>query len=258
MNALKKKLGPLPLWQWVLIGAVVGVGSILYRRGHPAAAAAAAVTPSDAQYNPIDPTTGLPYSGGVSAGAPAAVTGDVTAPQSLSDLLSGFGQLTDLLGQIQSLQPGPEIQADNGAVQEQTGAGGPGAVAKKKAGVFTQSEGKRAGLNYIVQGGKRRYESTAGKGDWGKGGVIKVASRTAAKKKTAAAKKNPGHTTTKHGGGKKTPSSSAAHNARQHHNVRPPSHQRHAPTQHHSAAHPAAKRPAPKPPARRRPVARHR
>jgi len=42
--------------------------------------------------------------------------------------------------------------------------------AQLKAGVFLQDTGSRAGLRYIVQGGQRRYESKAGKGDWGKGG----------------------------------------------------------------------------------------
>lgn len=241
-DALKKKLGPLPLWQWVLIGAVVGVGAILWRRGHPAAAqdAAAAAIPSDAQYNPIDPTTGLPVSGGVSTGPTSADPGLIVtdpgaaAPPSFTDLLTGFGQLEDLLAGIQGLQPGPAIETDQGVVQAQTGT----RSAVKKPGVFTQTTGPRAGRNYIVQGGQRLYESKPGKGDWGKA----KGSRATIKKATPA-KKSPGHTVTKHGGRKRTPSSSAAHNPRQHHNVRAPAHERHNPTKHPSAQHPKAKQP---------------
>jgi hypothetical protein len=220
VDALKKKLGPLPLWQWVLIGAVVGAGTILWRRGHPAAQAAqdvaAAATPSDAQYNPIDPTTGLPVSGGVSTGAAATDTGSVTdayaaglaagggagGGATLADLLSNFAQLEDLLTGLQEIGVGSAIETDHGAVQQQTGT-------------------------------KRAKPETPAK-------------RKPAKKKTThAGDKNPGHHVTDHGGRRKTPSSSAPHNPRQHHNVQPPAHQRHDPTKHPSAQHPAAKQPVP-------------
>lgn len=211
MDALKKKLGPLALWQWVLIGAVVGAGTILWRRGHPAAAAAraAAATPSDAQYSPIDPTTGLPISGGISTGAGAAQTGDVLAPAAdtgaagggtLADLLSNFAQLEDLLTGLQEIGVGGAIETDNGVVQQQTGT-------------------------------KRTKAKKPAK------------KKPARKKTTHAGDKNPGHHVTDHGGRKKTPSSSAPHNPRQHHNVQPPAHQRHEPTKHQSAHHPAAKQP---------------
>jgi hypothetical protein len=210
MDALKRKLGPLQLWQWVLIGAVVGAGAILWRRGHPAAVqdVAAAATPSDAQYSPIDPTTGLPYSGGVSTGPAATDTGLITDPGALAtgggiaDLLSNFAQLEDILAGLQSLQPGPAVQTDQGAVQTQVGT-------------------KRAKPK-------------------------KAPAKKPAKKRTAhAGEKNPGHHVTDHGGRRKTPSSSAPHNPRQHHNVQPPAHQRHDPTKHPSAQHPAAKQPVP-------------
>lgn len=50
----------------------------------------------------------------------------------------------------------------------------PQATPKLPAGVFLQDSGTRAGLRYIVQSGSRRYESKAGAGNWGKGGVIKI------------------------------------------------------------------------------------
>lgn len=215
---MKRKLGPLQLWQWILIGAVVGAGTYFYRRQHPAAAAAqdaaAAALPSDAAYNPIDPTTGLPFAGGMSTGPALDATGDVTTTAglgdgtgggSLSDLLTNFGTLEDLLTGLTGLTgiaPGPETQTDQGAVQEQVGT-------------------KRAST-------KKAKKKTP-----------------KAKKTVHAGTKNPGHHITSHGHGRKTPSSSAPHNPRQHHNVRPPAHQRHPATQHHSAKHPAAKHLAP-------------
>lgn len=245
---MKRKLGPLQLWQWVLIGAVVGIGGVLYRRGHPAAQsaqnAAAAALPSDAQYNPISPTTGMSTAGGVSTGASAddisrtreqlgitALGTQLTAlegqlnqlnqPTSMSSMLDNFGMLETLLSGLQDIHPasaGPAVQTDQAAVQTQTGT--------KRATRVTKP---------------KKVEKT--------------------KKREHAGHTNPGHHVIDHGGGRKTPSSSAPHNARQHRNAQPPAHQRHDPTTHPSRHHPASHRtgagqtPAAHPPAKREPAA---
>jgi hypothetical protein len=202
---MKRKLGPLQLWQWILIGALVGGGTLLWRRGHPAALAAAdaasAALPSDAAYNPIDPTTGLPFSGGISAGAlgPTDTSSDVLNPQDqFASYLSNLETLLSLVAPVDA------------------GAGDP--VATDPAVVGTQVGTKKA--------------------------TKKPAKKKPAKKKptTHAGASNPGHHVTKHGAGKKTAGSSAPHNARQHQNVHPPSHQRHPATKHPSASHLVAKK----------------
>lgn len=254
---MKKKLGPLPLWQWIVIGAVVGVGTVLYRRGHTSTAQAAltAVTPSDAAYNPIDPTTGLPISGGASTGAASTTgtTGTATtaAAPTLSDTLTAFGQLETLLTGLTEIQGpyvgpdsvGPAVQTDPAAVSQQVGT--TKAPASKTFTKRSPSTGKMT-IYRVGASGK----------------PIPVGPAPAKKKTTkSAGAKNPGHATTSHGGGKKTATSSAPHNARQHHNVQSPSHQRHDPTHHPSAQHPAAKQsgaghtPAAHPPAQREPAA---
>jgi len=202
VNVAKKKLGPLPLWQWILIGAALGIGTVLYRRGHPAAQAAgdavAAATPSDAEYNPIDPTTGLPISGGFSTGPATSQTGDVTSPaDQFAGYLSNLETLLSLVSPADA-SAGAASETDQGAVQTQVGTkkAKPKKTPKKKA---------------------------------------------KPKKTTRAGDRNPGHHVTAHGNGKKTAGSSAPHNPRQHHNVQSPSHQRHAPTRHPSARNVATK-----------------
>ena len=241
---IKRKLGPLPLWQWMLIGAVVGVGTVLYRRGHPSSSAAqnalAAATPSTAQYNPIDPTTGMPIAGGVSGGFSTAPTTDTSgltanttnqAPgQNLTDLLTGFGQLEGLLAGLTEMQGTAAAPVEPGPVSATDGPFDPSRV------------GPQVGT-------KRAPKKT------------KTKRPKKYKKTTHAGAGNPGHAVISHGGGRKSPSSSAPHNPRQHDNVAAPHHQRHDPTRHSSAGHPGARRtgaphtPAAHPPARRAPAA---
>lgn len=221
MNAMQKKLGPLPVWQWILIGAVVGLGTYLYERRAGAAGAAAqdataAATPADAQYEPIDPTTGLPIAGGISTGADT--TGDATDTSgtgSLADLLTNFQSLEDLLAglsEITPAAPGPAVNTDQGQVKNHTGT--------KKA--------------------KPKKHK---------------ARKPAKKKVTTGGHKNPGHHVTHHGHGKKTAGSSAPHNDQQHKHVQAPSHQRHPATTHPSAHHPSATHPIPA--HQRHPATRH-
>lgn len=79
-NGLQKKLGPLKVWQWAMIGAALGVAVLLYKRSHPGSEE----TPASGElfggtgtgaYGPIDPETGIPYAfsggGGGAAGGTA-------------------------------------------------------------------------------------------------------------------------------------------------------------------------------------------
>lgn len=249
---LDRKLGPLPLWQWIAIGAAIGAAALWYRRTHPGTAsdAVATATPGDAQYNPIDPTTGLPISGGISAGA-ATGTGAAGAGGSLTDLLTNFQALEGLLSGLQEISPGPAVETDPGTVATQTGS--PTKAAKAAAKTSSPlSRAKAAVANGTLGPVNRRRLKAAGYSDSQIDYHLKHKTPLAApyaqqhptKKKTTA-KASPGHTVTHHGNGKKTASSSAPHNARQHVNVQSPAHERHAPTKHVSAQHPAAKKKAP-------------
>jgi hypothetical protein len=262
---MKRKLGPLPLWQWALIGAAVGLATVLYRRGHAGAVSdiAAAATPSGAQYNPIDPTTGLPMSGGMSSGAgspsvdfsqlAAAIASQMPQQQApgddLATTLSNFGSLESLLSGLSEIQgtpePGDAVDASSDVPQTQLGT----KRAKKPKTVVKRSKAHGGALSVFH--------------DYGNGRVVYVRpAKAKAKRKTDGGHSNPGHHVTHHGGGKSTAHSSAPHNSRQHQNVAPPAHQRHDTTTHHSAQHPAARTPAhhatpaAHPPAKRAPVRR--
>lgn len=74
-GTVNRKMGPLKLWQWVLIGVVLGGGVYLYKRSHPSGVS----NPEEVvggtgtgAYGPIDPNTGIPYAfepgGGGSSG----------------------------------------------------------------------------------------------------------------------------------------------------------------------------------------------
>jgi hypothetical protein len=251
---LQKKLGPLALWQWIAIGAAVGGAIVLWRRAHPGAAsdAAATATPSDAEFNPIDPTTGLPISGGISSGA-ATDTGAAGAGGSLTDLLSNFGALESLLSGLQEISPGPAVETDPDTVAAQTGSKKSAAAKKAGSSLSPLARAKKALTSGKLGPINRQRLKAAGYTDAQISYHLKHKTPLGAPyaqqhptKKTKPAKKNPGHTTTSHGNGKKTASSSAPHNPRQHVNVQSPAHQRHPPTKHPSAQHPAARKPAPK------------
>jgi hypothetical protein len=219
---MKRKLGPLQLWQWLLIGAVVGVGTYFYTRNR--APAPASATPSDAQFGPIDPTTGLPFaSGGAGGGAPLDPTAVATPATNLPDLLAGFSQLEDLFAGMQSLIPTPGAATDTSGDTVATATGAKKASKKKRP-----KEGDTRKI-----GRKKQYFWN---GHW-----HSAPKGAAHKKVTHPGKKNPGHHVTHHKGGKKTAHATAPHNHRQHHNVAPPAHQRHHPT-HHPHPHPPRRR----------------
>lgn len=67
MNRLQHKLGPLKLWQWIAIGAALGVAVLVYKKTHPNAEGEEAATgelfggTGTGAYGAIDPNTGVPY-----------------------------------------------------------------------------------------------------------------------------------------------------------------------------------------------------
>lgn len=209
-GGIHKKLGPLEMWQWVAIGAALGVMYYIYKLRQNAANQAAAQTPASAAYNaspgPIDPTTGIPYSqeGGGAGGA-----GTGTAPTLAQELAD--------LGQIQGLQAGMTPQstlegelADLASIESlMTGIQLPNGGATPGAGHASLPKGLASELKRLqheIQQLQRRRPRKDGKG----------------------------HTVHTHPGGRKTANSSA-HNAgrRGPKPVAPPNHQR-ANQQHHS------------------------
>lgn len=111
--ALKKKIGPLPVWGWA--GAVMLGVVILYMRSRSPAAAttdpnAALGDTGTGAFGPIDPNTGIPYSFEAPQGG-----GTATAP-------TAFDEVSDVAGIVGALR-------DAGLIPDNTAAG----KAKKKA-----------------------------------------------------------------------------------------------------------------------------
>lgn len=101
MNGLQKKLGPLKVWQWAMIGAALGAAILIMKNrsgggeGEPAGEVFGGT--GTGAFGAIDPETGIPYSfeAGGSAGGTAGNEGE-----SLDHFLKQVGQLKDagLLG----------------------------------------------------------------------------------------------------------------------------------------------------------------
>lgn len=91
-DALKKKIGPLPLWMWVAIaGATIGV-VILYERSRTGATDTGTVDTGTTDPSLIDPTTGVPYAAeGGGGGATSADTAP-TLSQEFSDVFGFISQ----------------------------------------------------------------------------------------------------------------------------------------------------------------------
>lgn len=246
---MNRKLGPLKLWQWVLIGAAGGLAAYLYRRSRGAAApsvpgpadAAAALQPTQGV---IDPTTGA---GSGNPGLDA--TGDPTVPVPLSELLglaqqssngatggdsasqqvnaptldselSNVGTILDLLDHWQTLmQPPQQTTTGTNTTSVNTGQQRPPKPPNPPGGGH---------YTYVNGRGWVLIHWDASKAKWVEGAV--PPKKPPKKKKQSKPPSNPGHTVTHHGGGRHTASSSAPHNPRQHQNVQPPNHQRHHPT----------------------------
>ena len=106
---LKKKLGPLPVWGWALLGAG-GLGLVYYLRSKSSASTAA--TTSTVDPNTIDPSTGIPWSqeaqanaaniGAGSAGSAANTPAPTTDLTGIATGLTSTDQLATELAVIQA------------------------------------------------------------------------------------------------------------------------------------------------------------
>jgi len=248
---VKRQLGPLKLYQWIMIGAIVGVGTYLYNKRKGSTTSNVAPTDSgtladttgntDAgsptssgtgDLGPVDPSTGLPY-------AWEYITSQMAQPQSMSNLpgyISPDDPLWGVLADIAGQQP-----ATGGAAASAAGNNGAAHVAAVTGAKpkLTAKGAMYAPFGHNKPATKAGYTIKGlGRGFWEYVPIPKKVTRPPG---------NPGHTATPHASGKQTISSSAPHNGNQHKSIAPPSHQK-APTpkpaQHHTATAP---KPLPKP-----------
>jgi hypothetical protein len=101
VNGLQKKLGPLKVWQWAMIGAALGAAILIMRNREGGEAEPTGEVfggTGTGAYGPIDPESGIPYAfegGGSSSGTASA------AGESLDSFLERVGMLREqgLLGE---------------------------------------------------------------------------------------------------------------------------------------------------------------
>lgn len=87
---LQKKLGPLKVWQWALVGAALGAAIVIYRKGKGGEGEPSGEVfggTGTGAFGAIDPETGIPYQfeGGAGAGG----------GESLDTFLANIGKLKD-------------------------------------------------------------------------------------------------------------------------------------------------------------------
>lgn len=111
---MKRKLGPLKLWQWIAIGVALGVGVYLLRgrEGTGEVPAESFGSTGTGAFGPIDPETGIPY-----AFQNAPGNASTTPADPLASFLDTFGALREA-GAFET--PQPEV------VTEYVEAPGPG------------------------------------------------------------------------------------------------------------------------------------
>lgn len=233
---MKKKLGPLQTYQWLMIGAAIGVLYYIHKVRQQTASGPASSTPSQAaastDLGPIDPTTGAPFAleGAYQQGAASAATGANNAnqnagPTTLAQELGDLGMIETLITGLNQALPLP---ATDNSANTNAGQAGQAQVTQTMALEPSQFTAIASGL------------STADKGI---ATINKTVTRIqkAVVHRTTKPTSNPGHTVITHNTGKKSASSSAPANKRQQVNVAPPSHQRANPTSHPSAPQPVHK-----------------
>lgn len=109
---LQKKLGPLKVWQWALIGAAVGA-FILWKHSQ------SEETPAEGSgelfggtgtgaYGAIDPETGVPYAFEGGGGGGAESGGGASSGPNLNEILSDIGQVREMFPTER--EPGAETE----------------------------------------------------------------------------------------------------------------------------------------------------
>lgn len=121
-NGLQKKLGPLKVWQWAMIGAALGVAVLIYKRSHPGSEE----TPPTGElfggtgtgaYGPLDPETGIPYA---FSGGGAAAGGATEDLFSTIEKLKELGFLEPAVETIETVVKEPPVEGQTGG--EKTGS----------------------------------------------------------------------------------------------------------------------------------------
>ena len=177
---LKKKLGPLPVWGWALLGAG-GLGLVYYLRSKSSSSTTAGTT-STVDPNTIDPSTGIPWSqeaqanaANIGAGsAGSAANTPVTGGTDLTGIATGLtstDQLATELAVIQAELSGQSngalvsaspattitgeatdlLNAQAALAQLGLGGTGPGSMTPTTGGTATAKGKSAAGLTILAQ-----------------------------------------------------------------------------------------------------------
>jgi hypothetical protein len=153
---LKKKIGPLPLWSWLVIATGIALAAVLYKKHEAASSSSSSSTTNPNAVDPsnplgltyaeeqqdiaegIDPNTGVSYASEQAANSQSAGTGDTgtsdtgtTADTTPGATLAGeIGDVGTALQALEGLQAEPALQtvvtkAAPGAKTITTHKGGP-------------------------------------------------------------------------------------------------------------------------------------
>ena len=127
---MKKKIGPLPLWTWAILGGVAVY--YLYRRMRENAAATTSSSTSTLDPNAVDPNTGLTYGAEENAalqyGSTSALGGGSTSSGASPQPLDIGAEITDITNLISGLEAAGLISSPtttNAGSQGPAGPAGP-------------------------------------------------------------------------------------------------------------------------------------
>jgi hypothetical protein len=215
-GGLNRKLGPLKLWHWILIGVVLGVGVYYFRNKEENAPTEGAYGGTGTgAFGPINPESGIPYAFEGGAGA---------AGETLPTFLEKVKELKD------SGLLGPEVVTEPGEVIEL-----PGPSEDLLNFLLVRDKQQRAALKAARKARQQAKKQRHGKGAGGhKAGANKQGSKGAKKGK------GKGKTPRSTGAAAHAP---ASHHARPHPASRPSAH---PPPHYHPPKQKQHKQPKPK------------
>lgn len=139
---LKRKVGPLKMYQWIGLGVIAGLGLLIYNRRQGAGEPEGEVFggTGTGAFGAINPETGVPYAFEGGPAGSAAESG-----------LSNFGEFVDLVGTIRELFA-PEETNTEPADAPPLGGDTPGKKAKKTR---QQRREDAAGAGHKKKGAKK-------------------------------------------------------------------------------------------------------
>lgn len=119
MPDMHKKVGPFPLYVWLGIGTVAILGAYFYLHGSSSSGTSSSTVGTDGTSDAstaLDPTTGLPYSGGVAGSGSTGVSADTAGTQpTISDEINDVTSLISALqGSGMLSQPPAPVYDDSG------------------------------------------------------------------------------------------------------------------------------------------------